>query len=408
MIAGPVVIIGTGQAGFQTAASLRIEGYEGEILMIGDEPGLPYQRPPLSKSFFKDGNAERLLFRNQDFFEKNNIDIRDKCAAQSIDRSKKQVVLDDGGAISYGHLVLATGTRNRELPIPGSNLKNVLALRTLDDANHIRKTARTDQRVVMIGGGFIGLELASVLREFGCEVTIIEAESRPMARSVSKQISDYFVNAHTKSGIKIHCNSMVAQITGDETARGVKLSDGEEIGADLVFICAGVVPNSEIASNAGLETNNGILVDELLLTTDPFISAIGDCAAFVHKGSGKLVRLESVQNAADQAKCVAKRLAGTPQDYEAVPWFWSDQGGKKLQIAGLTGNADRLICHTDDDDDKISVFAFENGRFIGVEAVNMATNYVISRKILETRNPVTLSDFEADNFDLRKIFKKVS
>jgi len=408
MIEGPVVIIGTGQAGFQTAASLRIEGFEGEIFMFGDEPGLPYQRPPLSKAFFKDGNADRLLFRNQDFFEKNSINITDNCSVKSIDRQKKQVLLDDGEAISYEHLVLATGTRNRELPIAGSGLKNVLALRTLYDANHIRKTAKADQRVVMIGGGFIGLELASVLKDFGCEVAVIEAESRPMARAVSEQISTYFVDAHTKSGIKIHCNSMVSQILGEEEAEGVRLSGGTEIGADLVFICAGVVPNSEIASKAGIKTNNGILVDDLLLSNDPFISAIGDCASFIHKSSGALVRLESVQNAADQAKCVAKRLTGKPKNYETVPWFWSDQGGKKLQIAGLTGSADKLVCHKDDDANKISVFAFEDGQFIGVEAVNMATNYVIARKILETGKPVMLSDFEASNFDLREILKKIS
>ncbi|VAW24098.1 Ferredoxin reductase [hydrothermal vent metagenome] len=407
VIEGPVVIIGTGQAGFQTAASLRIEGFEGDIFMFGDEPGLPYQRPPLSKAFFKDGSADRLLFRNQDFFEKNNINIKDNCSVKSIDRHQKQVLLDDGAAISYEHLVLATGTRNRELPIAGSDLKNVLVLRTLADANHIRKTAKADQRVVMIGGGFIGLELASVLRDFGCEVAVIEAESRPMARAVSEQISTYFVDAHTKSGIKIHCSSMVSQILGDNEAEGVKLSDGTEIGADLVFICAGVVPNSEIASEAGLKTNNGILVDDLLLSNDPSISAIGDCASFVHKNSGVLVRLESVQNAADQAKCVAKRLTGNPQAYNAVPWFWSDQGGKKLQIAGLTGNADQLICHEDEENGKISVFAFENAQFVGVEAVNMATNYVISRKILETGKPVTLSDFEASDFDLREVLKKI-
>ncbi len=406
MIDGPVVIVGTGQAGFQTAASLRLEGFGGKISMLGDEPGLPYQRPPLSKAFFREGNAERLLFRNRDFFEKNNINFRERCPVRAIDRQKKQVVLDDAATMPYQHLVLATGTRNRNLPIGGTDLKNVMALRTLEDANRIRETARAGQRVVMIGGGFIGLELAGVLNEFGCQVTVIEAESRPMARSVSERISSYFVELHSRNGIAIHCNSMVSRIFGNDRAEGVELADGREIGADLVFICAGVVPNSEIGSEAGLETSNGILVDEMLLTNDPDISAIGDCASFVHRGSGRLVRLESVQNAADQAKCVAKRLAGDPSPYDAVPWFWSDQGGKKLQIAGLTGHAGQLICRGDEENDKLTVFAFENDRFVGVETVGMAANYVVARKILETGRDLTLSDFENSDFDLREVLKK--
>jgi len=408
MIDGPVVIVGTGQAGFQTAASLRIDGYEGEILMFGDEPGLPYQRPPLSKAFFKDGNAARLLFRNQDFFEKNSINIEDNCPVASIERSQKQLLLADGRKIAYEHLVLATGTRNRNLPIAGVDLKNVMVLRTLEDAQKIRQIAKGGQQVVMIGGGFIGLELASVLQNFGCQVSIIEAEKRLMARAISKPVSSYFLDMHLTSGTKVHLQSKVSKIEGNEFTSGVLLDNGTKIDADLVFVCAGVVPNSEIASDAGLKTDNGILVDDFMLTNDEAISAIGDCASFIHQDSGQLVRLESVQNAADQAKCVSKRLTGDPKPYNAVPWFWSDQGGKKLQIAGLTGDADQLILREDKEAGKLSVFAFEKKQFVGVETINMAVNYVVARKILELGKPISLATFESSDFNVREVLSRVS
>jgi 3-phenylpropionate/trans-cinnamate dioxygenase ferredoxin reductase component len=398
-----IVIVGTGQAGYQTAASLRTEGFEGEIVMLGDEPGLPYQRPPLSKTFFKDGNRDRMLFREQAFFDKNRIEIRDNTRISAIDRAAKTVSLAGGGEISYGHLILATGTRNRPLPVPGTDLNNVVALRTLEEADTIRGLASPGLAVIMIGGGFIGLEAASVLADVGCQVTVLEAAPRLMARAVSEPVSAHFHQLHEAAGIKIHYGVGVGEITGNATgdATGVKLADGSDIAANLVFVSVGVLPNTELAAEAGLEVENGILVDEVLATSDPSISAIGDCASFVHKRSGRQVRLESVQNAVDQAKCVAARIAGKAAHYDAVAWFWSDQGGAKLQIAGLTDHGDTRIVRRSDDEAKLSVFSFKGDEFLGVETVNMPTDFMATRKLLEVGHSIKRHELEASDFRLK-------
>jgi 3-phenylpropionate/trans-cinnamate dioxygenase ferredoxin reductase component len=402
-----IVIVGTGQGGFQAAASLRQEGFEGKITILGADAGLPYQRPPLSKTYFKDSNASRLLFRNQDFFDKHHIDIVEKNRAIRIDRDRKIVAIEDGRQFDYDHLILATGTKNRELPIAGTDLGNVLQLRTLADADKVRSAAEVAKKAVMIGGGFIGLEVASVLAGLGIGVSIIELAPRVMARVVSEPVSEHFANLHAKAGTKIHCGLSVNSLLGDDHGKvqTVVLSDGTELAADLVVVCAGVVPDIDIAIEAGLETDNGIVVDEMLVTSDNNISAIGDCAAFVHGASRRRVRLESVQNAVDQAKCVAKNIMGKREAYDRVAWFWSDQANCKLQIAGLTDQADRWHVSPGETEEKLSVFTFKGEDFIGAETINNATDHMMARKILALDEAVTFGELKAHGFDLRALLK---
>ena len=403
MSGSSVVIVGTGQAGFQAAASLRQEGFDGAIALIGEEPGLPYQRPPLSKAYLKEGNSDRLVFRSADFFETNDITLIDGTRADRIDR-RDRVVEAGGHRHGYDHLILATGARNRTLPLEGTHFDNVVELRTVAHADTLRAHLDRAAHAVIIGGGFIGLEFAAVAAAAGKRVTILEAAPRLMARAVREPMSEDFLAAHRAAGAEIHLNSMVQRIRGDgyRDATGVELADGRQIDGDLILIAAGAIPNCELAEDAGLATDNGIVVDETLRTEDPAISAIGDCAAFIDPRTGDRVRLESVQNAADQAKCVAARIAGRPAGYDTVPWFWSDQGDRKLQIAGLTGGADFHVVQSADTG-RLSVFCFREGRFIGLETVNTPADHMAARKLLATGGALTLADFEALDFDLKAL-----
>lgn len=400
-----IVIVGSGQAGFQTAASLRQEGFEGSIALIGEEPGLPYQRPPLSKAYLKEGVADRLYFRDAGFFETNRILLEDGCRVAAIDRHGKKVRLDDGRSFGYGHLVLATGARNRRLPIGGVDLDGVADLRTLAHADAIRATLPDIRRLAVIGGGFIGLEIAATARAMGAEVTVLEATDRLMSRVVSPAVSAYFLAVHREAGIDIRLDTMASRITGSQgRATGVELQDGTSIDADLVLVAAGVVANEELAEAAGLYVHDGIRVDDRLATEDPDISALGDCASFPFGHDGLQTRLESVQNAVDQAKCLARRLTGKPERYAALPWFWSDQGPYKLQIAGLAVGADHHEEHSGGDG-KLTVLCFRRGELIGVETVNAPGDHMAARKLLASGTPVTLDDARTTGFDVGALFK---
>ncbi len=402
-----VIVAGSGQAGFQVAASLRQDGFDGEILMIGAEPGLPYQRPPLSKGYLKDGSADRLLFRNADFFAANRIDLEDGRSVASIDRGSRHVALSDGRTIAYAHLVIATGTRNRRIPLPGLDLGNVLGLRTLGDAAWLRERLAAASRLAVVGGGFIGLEVAATARAAGLEVTVLEATARLMSRVVSPAVSDYFLAVHARSGVDVRLDAAARRIVDDGAGKagGVELSGGEVIPADLVLVSAGVVPNAEIAEAAGLYVHDGIRVDDTLSTEDPDISAIGDCASFPFGHDGLQIRLESVQNAVDQAKCVSRRLTGHPEPYRRPPWFWSDQGPHKLQIAGLTVGADHHEIRGGHEDGRLSVQCYRRGDLIGVETVNVAGDHMAARRILGHATPVTLDAARASGLDLAALMR---
>jgi 3-phenylpropionate/trans-cinnamate dioxygenase ferredoxin reductase subunit len=402
MAAGTVVIVGAGHAGFQVAASLRQHRFGGRVCLINDEAHLPYQRPPLSKAYLKgEGRPDSLMFRPDKFFHDQNIElIGDR--AVSIDRAAHRLLLASGASLEYGHLVLATGARNRLLDIPNANLEDVRYLRILDESEALRQRIASARHVVVIGAGFIGLEFAATARAKGLEVDVVELGARVMARAVTAEISDYFQARHTAAGIRIHLGVQATSIESDGShATGVSLSDGRHIPADLVVVGVGVLPNVELAAQAGLPVASGIIVDEQLLTADPDISAIGDCALFASPRFGGSLRLESVQNATDHARCVAARLTGDAKTYDGQPWFWSDQGDDKLQIAGLTTGYDRVVVRGDPAQRSFSAFCYKGGQLVGVESVNRASDHVFGRKILGMNRSIEPQQAADPSFDLK-------
>jgi 3-phenylpropionate/trans-cinnamate dioxygenase ferredoxin reductase subunit len=402
MTQGPVLIAGAGHAGFQLAASLRQHGYSEPIRLINDEAHLPYQRPPLSKAYLKGaGGADSLMFRPDKFYRDQNIElIADRAA--SIDRGARRLLLASGSSLDYGHLVLATGARNRLLDIPNANLEDVLYLRTLDESEALRLRIASARHVVVIGAGFIGLEFAATARARGLEVDVVELGARVMARAVTAEISEFFQSRHTAAGIRIHLGVQATGIESDGThVTGVSLSDGRHVPADLVVVGVGVLPNVELADEAGLPVAAGIIVNEQLLTSDPNVSAIGDCALFASHRFGGSLRLESVQNATDHARCVAARLTGDAKTYDGQPWFWSDQRDDKLQIAGLTTGYDRVVVRGDPGQGSFSAFCYKSGQLVGVESVNRGSDHVFGRKILAMNRSIEPEQAADVHFDLK-------
>jgi 3-phenylpropionate/trans-cinnamate dioxygenase ferredoxin reductase component len=402
MPAAGTVIIGGGQAGYQTAASLREAGYQEPVIILGEERELPYQRPPLSKAYLTgDTTAERLTFRPANYYEKHAIDLRCGERVAAIDRQAKRVVLASGTAIPYDHLVLATGAHNRKLPVHGAELDGVLYLRSIADANLIKERFAAAQSVVVAGAGFIGLELAAVASKLGKTVTVIEPLARCMSRAVSPAISAFFFEAHRTWGVDLRLNTRLASIEGDTRVRSVSTVEDEKIAADLVLVGIGILPAAELAEAADLKIDNGIVVDAQLVTSDPAISAIGDCANFPDAGTGTRIRLESVQNAIDQGRCVAKRIAGKAIDYAAVPWFWSDQRDLKLQMVGLTAACDKTVVRGDPASRAFSVFCFKGGKLAGIESVNKAADHMFGRRLLAAGASITPEEAADLSFDLK-------
>jgi len=403
MIQGAVLIVGAGHAGFQVAASLRQAGFKDRVAVINDEAHLPYQRPPLSKAYLKGtGGPETLMFRPQKFFVDQKIELI-AGRATAIDRGARKLRLASGEALDYGHLVLATGARNRLLDIPNAKLPNVRYLRILDDSEDLRARIAACKRVVVIGAGFIGLEFAATARIKGLEVDVLELAGRVMARAVTSEVSEYFQARHAVAGVRIHLGVMATSIEADgEKVTGVSLSDGRHIPADLVVVGVGVVPNVELAAEAGLPTASGIIVNDRLLTADPDISAIGDCALFESPRCGGSLRLESVQNATDHARCVAARLVGDDKPYDGQPWFWSDQGDDKLQIAGLTTGYDRVVLRGDPKQKAFSAFCYKGGKLVGIESVNRAGDHMFGRRFLGMDRSLPPEQAADPSFDLKK------
>ena len=402
MTQGTVLIVGAGHAGFQLAASLRQHGYKGRICLINDEAHLPYQRPPLSKAYLKgEGRPDSLMFRPDKFYRDQNVELIGDHAV-SIDRAAHRLLLGSGSALDYGHLVLATGARNLLLDVPNANLPDVRYLRILDESEALRQRIASRQRVVVIGAGFIGLEFAATARIKGLEVDVVELGSRVMARAVTAEISEYFQARHSAAGIRIHLGVQATSIESDGTnVTGVSLSDGRHVPADLVVVGVGVLPNVELAAEAGLSVASGIIVDEHLLTSDPDISAIGDCALFASPRFGGSLRLESVQNATDHARCVAARLTGDDKPYDGQPWFWSDQGDDKLQIAGLTTGYDRVVVRGDAVQKAFSAFCYKSGQLVGIESVNRSGDHMFGRRLLGMNRSIQPAQAADLSFDLK-------
>jgi 3-phenylpropionate/trans-cinnamate dioxygenase ferredoxin reductase component len=399
-----ILVVGTGQAGFQVAASLREKGFAGRIRLIGDEPGLPYQRPPLSKAYLA-GKSDRtaLHLRSDGFFKQFAIEITAGQRAVQIDRDRKLIHLANNEVLPYDHLVLATGARNRTLPIPGADLGGVLQLRSAGDADALRLRLADLRTIIIVGAGFIGLEVAALAASLGVGVTVLEATSRPMSRTLSVPMSDFFRDAHEKSGVRFGFSAAVTRINGENgRVTSVATAGGEIFAADLVLVGVGVIANDELAAASGLAVDNGIVVDEHLLTTDPAISAIGDCAAYPqHFADGARTRLESVQNAIDHGRCVAARLTGNPHSYRAVPWFWSDQGPLKLQIAGMPAPHDSCVLRGEVSSGVFSVFCFRDGKLAGVESVNKPADHMVARRLLSSAAALTPAEAADVAFDLK-------
>ena len=399
-----VVIVGTGQAGFQVAASLRLEGFDEPIILIGDEPGLPYQRPPLSKGFMAGKQAiEATALRPAVFYEKQRIELLSDKVAR-IDRAGRSVALASGRTVRYGTLVLAVGARNRTLPLTGAVLDGVCYLRTGPEAVAIKERLAQASNVVVIGGGFIGLELAAVASSHGKSVHVVEAQPRLMARAVPPMLSDFYRELHASHNVGISLGVTLSEIAGRSgKVSEVVLNDGSAYPTDLVLIGIGVVPNTELASDAGLAVSNGIIVDQQLRTEDENIYAIGDCANHPNPYAGGRTRIESVQNAIDQAKCIAASIMGRALNYHAVPWFWTDQFDISLQMVGLSAGYDRIVTRGEPESRKFSLFYFKQGRLVGIDSVNRPGDHLVGRKLIANGIPVTPDQAADPAIDLKAL-----
>lgn len=394
-----VVIVGGGHAGTQVAFSLRDEGYEGAITLLSDEAHYPYQRPPLSKGFLKGDPA--ALLRPLPLYQRRKVDLRLEHLVTSIDRVARRVLLGSGQSMPYEHLILATGCRPRNAQFPGSDLDGVFTLGDLASATLVRERLESVHNVVIIGAGFIGLEFAATAASKGLSVFVVEAADRVMRRAVSHQMSSVFAAAHRDNGVQIHLNAGVASINGGDKVVSVSLANGITLPADLVLVAIGVQPEDLLAQQCGLTVANGIVVDDSMTTSDPNVSAIGDCANHPNIHSRSRTRLESVQNAVDQAKVVARKLTGKESRYHEVPWFWSDQYDLKLQIAGLMVQVDEFVVRGEQAANRFSIFGFSNGELRAVESVNNTFEHMWARKALSHGAKVTSDQVSDPQFELR-------
>lgn len=397
-IAYDVVIVGAGHGGAQCAIALRQQGFGGSIAMIGREPELPYERPPLSKEYFaREKSFERLYIRPAAFWADKAVEMLLGVAVTAVDPAAKRLTLSDGRSIGYGTLVWATGGEPRRLTCSGATLAGVHAVRTRADCDQLMGEIDGGARnIVVIGGGYIGLEAAAVLTKLGCRVTLLEALARVLARVAGPELSTFYEAEHRAHGVDLRTGGAVDCLVGTGRVDGVKLADGSILPADAVIVGIGIVPAVEPLLAAGAAGSNGVDVDEHCRTSLPDIYAIGDCAAFenVHAG-GIRIRVESVQNANDQATCVARAITGDPQPYAAFPWFWSNQYDLKLQTAGLSVGHDRAVLRGDPAARSFAVAYLKDGRLIAIDAVNSVKDYVQGRKLIEAGarpDPAALAD----------------
>lgn len=392
-----VVIVGSGQAGIQAADSLRARGHIGTLTVIGDEPVLPYQRPPLSKGHLTSGGSiDPLPLRAERFFTEQRIVLRTGVSAASVDRTARTVRLDDGDVLPYDSLILATGAANRSLDITGSELAGIHTLRTLADADALRRELHEARNVLVVGAGFVGLEVAAAARAQGANVTVLEATDRPLSRAVSRYTSDHVTAVHRQAGTHVHTEEVVSFFTGREgRVVGAETETGEHYEADLVIVGIGAIPRTALAAAADLPVANGIVVDDFLRTNDPAVYAIGDCANYPSLHTGTRVRLESVQNATDHGRRVAAVILGDDNCGAEVPWFWSHQGALKLQIAGVRLPDDTAVLCGDPTTGRFSVCCYRNGRLAAVESINRPADHIAARALLASGlspDPSLLSD----------------
>lgn len=381
-----VVIAGAGHGAGQVVATLKQKKYEGRIVLIGDEPHLPYQRPPLSKKFLAgELQAERLHFKPASFYDDDNIDVRLNTRIDNIDRSAHQLTTADGGEIAYDKLILALGSRVREVSVPGSDLAGVHYVRSIADVEEIQQRLSKGKRLVIVGAGYIGLEVAAVCRQLGLDVTVIEIADRVMSRVVSPNVSDFYVLEHANHGVKLLLSTGLAAIGGRKRAKSVLTDNEQKIPADLVVVGVGIIPNTELATAAGLEVDDGIIVNDQCQTADPDVYAIGDCTSHPNSIYGRRLRLESVHNALEQAKTAASNICGIESHYAQVPWFWSDQYDLKLQIAGLSQGYDAVVLRGDPASRSFACLYLKNDVLIAVDAINSPRDFMQSKALIANR-----------------------
>lgn len=400
-----IVIIGGGQAGAQVVQSLRQFGYEGDLVLVGDEAALPYQRPPLSKAYMKGELGEdRLYFKPAAWYEDNKVETLLSQRVEKIDRARRQVTLEHGGHLDYDALIIATGSRPRSLPVEGADLENVFDLRGLADVEHIQPKMIPGHRLVIVGAGYIGLEAAAVARQLGLEVRVLEMEQRALARVTSPVISSFYEALHMEHGVDVRCGARLARLKGEDgKLTHAVLASGEEIEADMVLAGIGIVPNVELAEDAGLPVKNGIIVDEDARTSDPRIFAAGDCTVRPLAHYARTGRLESVHNAIEQGKLAAAAIMGKPRPALDCPWFWSDQYDIKLQIAGLSMGYDEIVVRGDIEAKKFAAFYLKNGRLIAVDAINSPPEFIASKRLIMSGASVASETLKDTSISMKEI-----
>lgn len=395
------LIIGASHAGAQLATSLRKEGWEGRILVLGDENVLPYHRPPLSKALLMgEKDATQIDIMKAPVYEKANVEFRLGVRVTTIDRTNKQVTLDNGETLGYDKLALCTGARVRKLDIPGHDLKGVFYLRTLADAQAVQAAVKPGGKAVIVGGGYIGLETAASLRKLGMEVTVLEMMNRVLERVTAPELSRYYTGLHERHGVSIITNAQALALEGNGNVERVICNDDRTLEADIVIIGIGVIPNTELAAAAGLQVENGIIVDDCAQTSDPDIVAAGDNTFHPNDVLGYKLRLESVPNAMEQAKAAAASLCGQRKPYHALPWFWSDQFNAKLQIAGMNRGYDHVVLRGNPDNDQFVAWYLKGDQILAADCINSGKEFMQAKRIIGEKIRISAKDLGDGSVDL--------
>jgi len=403
-----VIVIGAGQAGGDVVTHLRQNGFAGDLILIGDEPHLPYLRPPLSKAFLAgEVTAESLQTKGAAAYEKATVTVRTGAHVIAIDRHEKRISLGTGETLAYGHLVLATGGRPRMMKVPGAELKNIFYLRTIADVVALRAAFLPGRRVVIVGGGYIGLEVASIAVKQGLEVTVLEGAPRVLVRVTSPEMSTFYERIHRREGVNIRTGIAVSGFIADparDKVTAVECGEAETVPADLVIIGIGLIPNTSLAETAGLLVDNGIVVNENAQTSDPHIYAIGDCAAHAHHEFLKRkVRLESVPNATEQARIAAASICGVAVPPASPPWFWSDQYKLKLQMVGLSDGYDEVVLRGDPETESFIALYLKNGELIAADAVNRIADFMTAKRLVAEAKVIPPSALADESEPLKAI-----
>lgn len=399
------IIVGASHAGAQVAISLRQEGWEEDILVIADEPHLPYHRPPLSKGFVSgDKTLDDILLRPAAYFEKHNVEFLFNTKVDSINRELKQINTSDGKKHSYAKLALTTGARVRKINIPGSELQGIHYLRSASDAQAIKQDTENAKHAVIVGGGYIGLELAASFKKAGMNVTVLEMAPRVLARVAATEVADFYTKIHREEGVSIVTEASAESFTGEQRVQAVHATNGKDYPADIVIVGVGVIPNTELATDAGLEVNNGIVVDEFAQTSDPDIVAAGDCTYHPNALLGQSLRLESVPNATEQGKTAAASLCDNQKPYASLPWFWSDQFDLKLQIAGFNQGYDQVILRGDAHNSRsLAAFYLKDNKVIAVDCINRAQEFAVIKKALSKGLAIRIKDLADESIKPRDL-----